>query len=176
MMAIGLFLLSLVTASSSYGGLVIGMVVFGAGLGLFLSSVTTAGITTLDPSRASLGGGILHMLQLTGGSIGLGLTTAVFTSAFHSSVHSAHTAGLLGRAQEHVVNGILGGTTSTEALARRFPGAAQTLSRVSRDAFATGMHSGFRVAAALAALGCLVAVGFIGGRIRRSNRTSMRQR
>jgi hypothetical protein len=28
------------------------------------------------------------------------------------------------------------------------------------------MHSGFRVAAALAALGCLVAIGFIGGRPR----------
>jgi hypothetical protein len=165
MMAIGLFLLSLVTGSSGYSALVPGMVVFGAGLGLFLSSVTTAGVTALDPSRASLGGGTLHMLQLTGGSVGLGLTTAVFTSAFHSTVDKAHAAGILAAGQEHMVNGLLA-TGSITQLARRFPVAAHTLNHVSQDAFATGMHSGFRVTAGLAALGCLVCVTFIGRRLR----------
>jgi EmrB/QacA subfamily drug resistance transporter len=165
MMAVGLFLLSLVTGSSGYSALVPGMVVFGAGLGLFLSSVTTAGVTALDPSRASLGGGTLHMLQLTGGSVGLGLTTAVFTSAFHSTVDKAHAAGILAAGQEHVVNGLLA-TGSVTQLARRFPVAAHTLNHASRDAFATGMHAGFRLTAALAALGCLVCVTFIGRRLR----------
>ncbi len=164
LMTIGLVLLSLITGTSSYVGLLPGMVVFGAGLGLFLSSATTAGVTALDPSRASLGGGTLHMLQLTGGSIGLGLTTAVFTSAFHSSVHKAHAAGALSGVQEHAVNSILG-TASTAQLARRFPTAAAGLERVSHDAFATAMHSGFRLTAALGALGVVVALGFIGGRM-----------
>jgi EmrB/QacA subfamily drug resistance transporter len=164
LMASGLLLLSLIPGGSSYGGLVVGMVVFGAGLGLFLSSATTAGVTALDPSRASLGGGVLHMLHLTGGSIGLGLTTAVFTSSFHSASRSAVGAGTVTRHQEHVVNGLLAGATSAPQLAQRHPGSE--LERVARDAFLSGMHSGFRVAAALAALGCLVAIGFIGGRPR----------
>ena len=99
------------------------------------------------------------MLQLTGGSIGLGLTTAVFASAFHSTVHKA-----LSGAQAHAVNGILG-NASTATLMRHFPSTAHVLDRVSRDAFATAMHSGFRLTAALGAAGFLVALGFIGGRL-----------
>ncbi|MEO8969083.1 MAG: MFS transporter [Solirubrobacteraceae bacterium] len=165
-MAIGLLLLSFVTASSGYGAIIAGMAVFGAGLGLFISSATTVGITAVDPSRTSLAGGTLHMLQLMGGSIGLGLSTAIFTAAFKSTVHSAHLAGRLSTAQEHAVNGILAGTASTQQLVHRLPNTAGALDRLSRDAFASGMHSSFRVAAALAALGFLVAVGSIGGRIR----------
>jgi EmrB/QacA subfamily drug resistance transporter len=164
LMTTGLVLLSLVTGTSTYSGLIPGMIVFGAGLGLFLSSATTAGVTALDPSRASLGGGTLHMLQLTGGSIGLALTTAVFTSSFHSTVDKAHAAGTLAGGQEHAVNSILG-TGSTAQLVRQFPSAASTLDRVSHDAFATAMHSGFRLTAVLGALGTVVALGFIGGRI-----------
>jgi len=161
-MAIGLLLLSLVGSTSGYEAIVAGMAVFGAGLGLFISSATTAGITVVDPSRTSLAGGTLHMLQLMGGSIGLGLTTAIFTTSFHSTVRSANLIGPLSRAQEHAVNGILAGAASTQQLVQRFPHTAGALERLSRDAFASGMHSSFRVAAALAAVGCLVAIGFIG--------------
>jgi hypothetical protein len=42
--------------------------------------VTTAGVTALDAARASLAGGIIYMFQIAGGSIGLGLNTAIVTS------------------------------------------------------------------------------------------------
>jgi hypothetical protein len=35
----------------------------------------------VDASRTSLAGGIIYMFQIAGGSIGLGLTTTVFSSA-----------------------------------------------------------------------------------------------
>ncbi len=165
-MGIGLFLLSFVTSTSGYEAIIAGMAVFGAGLGLFISSATTAGITAVDPSRTSLAGGTLHMLQLMGGSIGLGLTTAIFTSAFHGTVRGADLAGALTPAQERAVNGILAGAASTHQLGQRFPHAAGALDRLSREAFASGMQSCFRVAAALAGAGFLVALGFIGGRVR----------
>jgi MFS family permease len=57
-----------------------GMVVLGAGVGLFYSSITTQAVTALDPSRASLAGGIVYMFQVAGGSLGLGIATAVFTA------------------------------------------------------------------------------------------------
>jgi EmrB/QacA subfamily drug resistance transporter len=47
----GLFLSSLVTTDSTYVALVPGLVVMGIGVGLYYSSVTTAGVTALDPSR-----------------------------------------------------------------------------------------------------------------------------
>jgi MFS family permease len=77
----GMFLLSRLDAGSTYADLVPGMVVLGVGVGLFYSSITTAGITALDDSRASLGGAILYMFQVAGGSIGLGLNTAIVVTA-----------------------------------------------------------------------------------------------
>ena len=42
--------------------------------------MTTAAVTALDPSRASLAGGIVYMFQVAGGSVGLGIATTVFTA------------------------------------------------------------------------------------------------
>ena len=76
--AVGPLLLSLVEADSGYGAIVPGMVAIGFGAGLFYATATTAGITSVDESQASLAGGIIYMFQIAGGSIGLGLTTTVF--------------------------------------------------------------------------------------------------
>jgi EmrB/QacA subfamily drug resistance transporter len=79
-LAAGMFLLSFIQPTSGYGSLVPGMVVLGIGIGLFYSSITTAGVTALDASRASVAGGIVYMFQIGGGSIGLGLNTAIVAS------------------------------------------------------------------------------------------------
>ena len=56
------------------------MVVLGVGIGSFYPTATTAGVTSVDESQTSLAGGIVYMFQIAGGSIGLGLTTTVFSS------------------------------------------------------------------------------------------------
>jgi EmrB/QacA subfamily drug resistance transporter len=76
------FLFSQVDASSGYGSLIVGMLILGVGIGSFYPTATTAGITSVDESQASLAGGIIYMFQIAGGSIGLGLTTTVFSSNF----------------------------------------------------------------------------------------------
>jgi MFS family permease len=73
-------LLSLIETGDSWAQLVPGMVVLGAGVGLFYSSITTTAVTALDPSRSSLAGGIAYMFQVAGGSVGLGIATTVFTA------------------------------------------------------------------------------------------------
>jgi EmrB/QacA subfamily drug resistance transporter len=80
-LAAGIFLLSGLDRGSSYQSLVAGMTVLGLGVGLFYSSVTTAAVTALDPSRSSLAGGIVYMCQVGGGAVGLGLNTAIVLSA-----------------------------------------------------------------------------------------------
>jgi MFS family permease len=77
----GIFWLSFLDDGSSYASLVPGMAVLGLGIGLFYSSITTAAVTSLDPSRSSLAGGIVYMCQIAGGSVGLGLNTAIVLSA-----------------------------------------------------------------------------------------------
>jgi MFS family permease len=73
-------LFSLVGGEAGYGALVPGMVVLGIGIGCFYPTATTAGVTSVDESQTSLAGGIIYMFQIAGGSIGLGLTTTIFSS------------------------------------------------------------------------------------------------
>ena len=75
------FLFSQVDGGSGYGSLIPGMVVLGLGVGSFYPTATTAGVTSVDESQTSLAGGIVYMFQIAGGSIGLGLTTTVFSVA-----------------------------------------------------------------------------------------------
>jgi EmrB/QacA subfamily drug resistance transporter len=75
------FLFSQVDVNSGYDSLIVGMVVLGIGIGSFYPTATTAGVTSVDESQTSLAGGIVYMFQIAGGSIGLGLTTTVFSSA-----------------------------------------------------------------------------------------------
>jgi EmrB/QacA subfamily drug resistance transporter len=82
-LAAGMFLLSRISPTTTYDDLIFGMVVLGIGVGLFYSSVTTAAIISLDDSQASLGGAIIYMAQIAGGSIGLGANTAIVLSASH---------------------------------------------------------------------------------------------
>ena len=70
----------MVETGDSWAQLIPGMVVLGAGVGLFYSSITTAAVTALDPS-VRLAGGIIYMFQVAGGSVGLGLATTVFTAS-----------------------------------------------------------------------------------------------
>jgi Na+/melibiose symporter-like transporter len=77
----GMLMLSFIDPGDQYSSILPGMFVVGAGVGLFYSSVTTAGVTALDPSHASLAGGIIFMCQVGGGSVGLGISTVVVTAA-----------------------------------------------------------------------------------------------
>jgi EmrB/QacA subfamily drug resistance transporter len=77
---VGALLLSLPGADSGYLALVPAFVVLGVGVGLFYSTLTTAALTSIDPSRTSVGSGLTFMFQLVGGALGVGLATAVFGS------------------------------------------------------------------------------------------------
>jgi EmrB/QacA subfamily drug resistance transporter len=79
-LGLGIFMLSFVQSGWDYAALVPGLVVLGVGVGLFYSSITTAAVTSLDPSRSSLAGGIVYMCQIAGGALGLGLNTAIVLS------------------------------------------------------------------------------------------------
>jgi len=78
------FAMALLTAASAepefFQGKTI-TIVLGVGVGCFYPTATTAGVTSVDQSQTSLAGGIVYMFQIAGGSIGLGLTTTVFSAA-----------------------------------------------------------------------------------------------
>ena len=69
------------TIGSSYPVLIPGLVVVGIGAGLYYSGITTAAVTAVPGSDNSLAGGIVYMCQIAGGSVGIGLNTAIVLSA-----------------------------------------------------------------------------------------------
>ena len=81
LLAGGMFLLSAIQSETTYNQLVPGMIVLGIGIGIFYSSITTAGVTALDSSQSSLAGAIIYMANVAGGAIGLGLNTAIVASS-----------------------------------------------------------------------------------------------
>ena len=121
----GPLLIALLEKGDSWAQLIPGMVLLGAGVGLFYSSVTTSAVTALDPARASLAGGIVYMFQVAGGSIGLGIATTVFTAEAGDGISSR-------------------------------------IERVVRDSFESGFEATFLLVAAVAFLGFLVTVLFVG--------------
>lgn len=163
-LALGGFLISLVNEGSDWISLVPGMVVLGAGVGLFYSSVTTAAVTALDPSRASLAGGIVYMFQVAGGSVGLGLTTTVFTTASEDRLQGSSLTGTLSESQREAVQGVLAGSDSAAQVLAQLPArAGDKVVELVREAFAAGMQWGFRLVAVLALLGFVVTVLFVAG-------------
>jgi EmrB/QacA subfamily drug resistance transporter len=164
----GTLLLSLLDTDAGYGQTVPGMVVLGVGVGLFVSTITTAAVTALKPSRASLGGAILYMFQVAGGSIGLALTTTIFARASQAQLSSdlAATGARASDQDVHDVQGILAGTDSGKRIAEQLPGQVAAIEHLVRDAFVHGMSVAFRVEAALAFVGLVVVVLFVGGALR----------
>jgi EmrB/QacA subfamily drug resistance transporter len=163
-LVVGTFLLSLSDRDSGWASLVPGMAVTGAGVGLFLSSITTAAVTALDPSRSSLAGGIVYMFQIAGGSIGLGLTTTVFTTASEDALQADLAGTRLSGREVDSLHGALAGTDSASSLLTRFPAeTANRLVELVREAFAAGMQWAFRLVALLALAGLVVSVLFVGG-------------
>jgi EmrB/QacA subfamily drug resistance transporter len=79
--AAGPLLVALAASEQEYAAIVPGLAVTGLGVGLFYPTATTAGVTSVDESRSSLAGAIIYMFQIAGGSVGLGLTTTIFTEA-----------------------------------------------------------------------------------------------
>jgi EmrB/QacA subfamily drug resistance transporter len=162
----GALLVSLLGADAEYLASVPAMVVLGIGFGLFISTVTTAAVTSLDDSRSSLGGAILYMFQVAGGSVGLALTTTIFARASQDQI-AADVAALGARANEqdvHDVTGILAGTEPAQRVAEQLPAQAAEITELVRDAFMHGLSVAFRVDTGIALLGVIVTVLYVGGR------------
>lgn len=119
MLGVGMLLLSSVQRTTTYDGLIFGMVVLGAGVGLFYSSVTTAAITALDASDSSLAGAIVYMFQIAGGSIGVAFNTAIVVSApsMPAGIRTAFRVdGVLAMCSAVVALLFVGGTVDVERL------------------------------------------------------------
>jgi MFS family permease len=171
--AVAALMLGFLSPVSGYGILLVtAMILMGIGLGLFYSSVTTAGVSSVETSQTSLAGGLLYMFQLGGGAVGLGLTTTVITLVADAHLRSEIEA--LGvavtDAQRLAMQGVLAGTEAAQNVLAQFaPEIAQRVIQAANEAFVAGLQYGFWLDAALAFAGFVVALVFLGSAPKNTN-------
>jgi EmrB/QacA subfamily drug resistance transporter len=160
-LAAGPFLMAQFDVTAGYTSLVLGMVLFGIGLGLYMPSITTEAVQADDRDRKSLASGLTLMAQFVGGAIGLGITTAIVASSERSAVdaHLAASTSNLSEAERGALQGLLAGAESAQQVVAQFdPDMARELLNIAGEAFAAGVRSGLRLDAGLAAVGLLVSL------------------
>ena len=165
--ALGAVLLAvLVGPGADYVDVAPGLLAIGIGCGMFYPSVTTAAVTALDSARSSLAGGIVYMFQIAGGAVGLGVATAIFTSSSEDQLGdlvSAETNVTLTGHEQAVLHGTLAGTDAAADALAALPGrVVGEIEQLVSDSFAHGVQTSFRVIAAVAIVGFLVAVFDLG--------------
>ncbi|MGA9761766.1 MAG: DHA2 family efflux MFS transporter permease subunit [Gaiellaceae bacterium] len=89
LVSLSLFLYSRLTVNSSYSSLVIPMVLGGIGMATAMSPTTAAAMTSVPAAKAGVGSAVLNSFRQVGGSLGIALLGAIFTTG----VRSARSAG-----------------------------------------------------------------------------------
>ena len=77
---VGLALLTRIDASSSYGALLPGYLLFGIALGLVYAPMSTAAMLAMPRAKAGIAAGVLAMVRVTAGALALAVVAAVFQS------------------------------------------------------------------------------------------------
>ena len=74
----GLILLTRTTATTGYGTLLPGYVLFGIALGLVYAPMSTAAMTAMPDAKAGIAAGVLAMNRIVAGALALGAVAAVY--------------------------------------------------------------------------------------------------
>jgi EmrB/QacA subfamily drug resistance transporter len=126
--AAGLALLTRIDASSSYGALMPGYLLFGISLGLVYAPMSTAAMLAMPRAKAGIAAGVLAMVRVTAGAVSLAVVGAVFQSIQGDQLdaHPGDAAGAFATAladSTWVLVGLVAvGAVLTWALVRRSGG------------------------------------------------------
>jgi EmrB/QacA subfamily drug resistance transporter len=126
--AVGLVFLTQIDASSSYGALLPGYLLFGISLGLVYAPMSTAAMLAMPRAKAGIASGVLAMVRVTSGAVSLAVVSAVFQSVQDDQLeaHPGDAAGAFASAladSTWVLVGLVAvGAVFTWALVRRSGG------------------------------------------------------
>jgi EmrB/QacA subfamily drug resistance transporter len=123
--AVGLALLTRIDASSSYGALLPGYLLFGIALGLVYAPMSTAAMLAMPRAKAGIAAGVLAMVRVTAGALALAVVAAIFQSIQSDELeqHPGDAAGAYATALADstwvLVALVAAGAVATWALVRR---------------------------------------------------------
>jgi EmrB/QacA subfamily drug resistance transporter len=173
--ASGLFLLMGLTPDSSYASIWWNFGLFGIGLGLMLSPLTTAVLSATPPQRAGLGSSVNNTSRQVGFSLGVAVLGTFVLQQFANNIPSQLTqVGVPARLGATIASKIAaaGAQASQVSLPGRLPLPPAALHQAINQAFVDALHGSFLIAG----IGLLVAallVAFLLGQKQPVPRTSV---
>jgi EmrB/QacA subfamily drug resistance transporter len=158
--AIALFGLSRLAATSSPNDTILWFVLLGLGLSPVMVGATDVIVGNAPRELAGVAGGLQSTAMQVGGTFGTAVLGAVMSgrvsSLLPASWQAAHLPALgpaqLAQVKSAVEVGVAPVTPSTPA------GIVRAITTISHDAFSSGMHTAFLVAAAVALAGAVIAL------------------
>jgi EmrB/QacA subfamily drug resistance transporter len=156
LIAVGLALMTMVSATSGWTVLISGMIVSGVGSGMVNPPLASAAVGTVSREKAGVGSGINNTFRQVGIAIGIAGLGAIFsstvTSAFASSI--ASKAPGLARSASRITSSVTSGSAYGGAHARG--PVAHAVAFALQSAFVTGLDRICWIAAIVAACGAVL--------------------
>ncbi len=156
LIAVGLALMTLLSATSGWTVLLAGMVVSGIGSGVTNPVLASAAVGTVSSEKAGVGSGINNTFRQVGIAVGIAGLGAIFAS----TVRSSFVSDLAGRSPQLArhASQLAGSLTSGGGLSSVRPSGpgAQVIASAARYSFVTGLDRILWVAAIIAAMGAVV--------------------
>jgi len=148
-MAVGVFLMSLVGRDTSYLYVAGCLVLSSAGVAAAMPSLSSGIVQSVPMHKAGVGAAVNDTTREVGGAIGIAIVGSIVNSIFRSNVGSALTA-LPAEQQEFAKDNIAKALAISSRLAAGGDADAATELRVAvQQAFLDGAHVGLKVSAAL---------------------------
>jgi EmrB/QacA subfamily drug resistance transporter len=157
--AAGLWLLSGITVASTYGSIVPGIMLLGAGAGLAMPAATESVMGSLPGSHTGVGAAANGTFLQTGGALGVAVIGSLLNTRYAGDMSAVLAPYHVPDAVSQAIRGSLGG--ALEVAARLGANFGAVLASAARSAFVSGMDLGLTVGALAAIGGCLIALAVL---------------
>ena len=153
LVALALWLMSGITASSHWTTLLPGFIVGGIGIGMVNAPLASTAVSTVRVERAGMASGINNTFRQLGIATGIAALGAVFSSRVTDRV----VAGLQGVPGAHHIASQLASGQATGAIASAPAGARGRVAEVARTSFISGLNHILVLGAIVSACGAVLA-------------------
>jgi len=161
---VGLLLISMVTADSTYANLGWRMVIMASGLALTMAPATESIMGSLPLAKAGVGSAVNDTTRQVGGALGVAVLGSVFTSIYGSQIGNSLIGqnlppGVISQAKDSIGGAAQAATTIGGS-------AGSAIVDAARSAFIDGFHTSLRVAALVTLVGVAVTLRWLPARAR----------
>jgi EmrB/QacA subfamily drug resistance transporter len=152
----GFWQISSATSATGYSGIVLGVILAGAGVGLVLPAATESVMGSLPSGDTGVGSAINNAFMQVGGALGVAVIGSMLTTRYQDNITAVLAPYHVPAVALDAVRGSLGGALAVAARVGGAEGAA--LAHLARQAFVSGMDLGLVTGALVVLGGALVAL------------------